>query len=261
LFIATVLAGCGTLGNRLNQRDLPPGAPEVTAVLEDLAENDTLLNTLDARGRFIVESPDLREGKLSCAAHIWYRRPTDLNVIGTHQLTGLQVFKLTCLGSEFLLQLPTEKKCYYFLNDMPVEDTQFSVSPSDVAKEMFLAESWAEIKPNQLTIEAYDDSTGVLTIAVGSRRSPRRRIELSGPPWRVIKNTRLEKDAIVSETTMSEYYEKDGVRFPTEVDCWFPSRQSRMTFKVRDPKINPEFNNDPFVIDREAAKACSKSLN
>ena len=261
LVLALSLSGCKTLGNRVEQTQLPEGAPAVEDVLRDLAQNDALLQTLEARGRFIVISPNLGEGKMACNARIQYRRPTDLNIIGTHQL-GFLVFRMISVGEEFYLEFPTEDKCFYLVKGLRIESVQFSVSPSDVAKEMFLAESWADLNPREFHLESYDPATGIARATVGSRKNPRRRLELQGPPWRVLRSERLDRSGeVVSETTLSDYYEKDGIRFPTVVDCHFISEDSTMKFMVKDPTMNPDLAPEIFTIDPKVAIECSSTLN
>ncbi len=247
-----VAGGCARLGERVQQGALPEGAPEIKAILADLAANDAALKNFKAKGAFTLESPDFAAVKKFDDGFIAFRRPADLCVIGRKYL-GMAVFHLTCVGSKFLIEFPAtpEEKPYYKLEGEQFKDVPFSVSPSDIAREMFLPESWDELKSKEARLTAYDAAAQTATIEVGPKRSPRRRLVVTGPPWRVVKSERLGDDgATLAVTTKVDYRDVDGIMFPAKVDASFPSEQTRMTLDMR--KIWPNTQLDPALFDIKA---------
>lgn len=264
-----LLPACAGLGHRLERAAAPEGAPDIKKVLRDLAANDAAcgdagaaIRNFRAAGTFTLECPEVEGIQRFTSGMIAFRTPADLCVVGRVRL-GAIAFRLTCVGREFLVEFPTErdpeKRYYYQLQGEKFESVPFSVSPSDVAREMFLPESWSALKPKEVRITAYDarvqaacGDAEAATIEIGPTGHPRRRLVVvplahdSGTPQWVVARSELLDDAgrTIALTTKGDYREVDGFRFPSRIEVQFPGENARMTFEMRNIKINTNLVND-----------------
>ncbi len=250
LAICMVVGGCVRLGEEYQPRDLPPGAPTPEMILQDLAANDAAIHTFRATGTFTLKSPELTATQLLRESAIHFRTPTDLLVIGRKY--GKQVFRLTCVGPQFIIEFPTERQYYYRPEGERVEGVDDAVSPADIAREMFLPEVWSELDPRQARITAFDPERGAAAMEVlsgGLRRRPRRRLLLEGVPWIVRRSELLDRDGrIVAVTRKDAYHEQGGVRFPTQVESVFPGQDALMRFDMRELFLNTPIDDAQFDI-------------
>ena len=248
-------AGCANLGQRIERGTSPLGdPPDVETILRDLAANDAAVQNFKATGAFTLESPEFEAVKVFKLGRIFFRRPDELCVEG-RKYGGSTVFRLTCVGSQFLIEFPASRDDpYYQLEGEQFDSVPFSVSPSDIAREMFFPEAWADIKPRKVRVTHQpDDGSVVLEIP---RRSYRRRLVVVGPPWDVVRSERLDKPGrVVAVTSKRDYRIEDGVRFPAYIDVHFPGEQTRMTFTIRRVFVNTELDDADFDIEARAREA------
>lgn len=254
------VTGCATLGQRQERALHLAGAPTKDEVIADLTRSDRILHSFEARGEFILISPQVDDGNpRRFQGRIAFRKPTDVSVIGRHRISGTLIFRLRCIGKEYFVEFPTENECYYQLDGEQVEGIPFSVSPSDIAREMFLAESWASLRKREVHLVEFDNISGAAVVTIGDVEHPRRRLEivkLALGGWVVAKNELLSGDETIAITTSSEYFSKDGVNFPTRVEARFPKENTELRFHVSDPRVNIELPDSLFHIDRQAAIKC-----
>lgn len=258
--LALCAAGCAGLGERVGQIQLPEGAPTAEAALRDLAANDALIQSFRAAGTFVLESPEF-DGVRRFRGSIRFRRPEDLYVQGNHRLTNVPVFKLACVGPEFLMEFPgSQDQSFYQVEGETFEDVPFSVSPSDIAREMFFPENWSALKKREARVTAYDPGRAVATMSIGSGERPRRVVEIirvneANPRWVIRKNARLTDEGdVLAITTSGEFTDVDGALFPTSVDALFPTEETRMTFTMRNVRLNVEVPEETFDIRARAAE-------
>lgn len=250
--------GCAHLGQPLARTELPADAPEVGEILANLAANDAALRTFRATGTFTLVSPERPGIDRFRHSKILFRRPADLHVLGRGPLLAT-VFRLTCVGREFLIEFPTDKQWYYNLEGEQFGGVDFSVSPSDVAREMFLPEAWEQLKPRQVRMTAYKPDEETVTLEVLERGFPRRwvrrRLTLTGLPWVVVRSERLDRrGGVIAVVTKDAYQVKDGILFPAKVDAKFPCEQTRMTFDMRNIRLNAELDDPTFNIESIKAR-------
>lgn len=247
-----VSAGCARLGERVQFAPSAPGAPRPADILAALAENDHAIQSFRAAGSFKLESPDFEAVKVFKDGAIAFRRPADLSVRGRNAL-GMEIFRLTSVGSEFLIDFPASRdKPYYRVEGEQFASVPFSVSPSDIAREMFLPENWDELKKREVRLLDYDPQTTTAILEIGPRNAPRRRVTVMGPPWVVVKNERIEAGQVVAVTAKDDYRDAGGVRFPAFIDAWFPGEKTRLTFEMRKISPNAEIDNSLFDIKARA---------
>lgn len=236
LALGPMLTGCAHLGQRIEQVQVPEGAPSVEAILGGLAENEAHIDHFWAKGRFVLKTPELDAVYSLPQSSISFRRPADLFVEGRKYTAP--VLRLTCSDEEFLIELPTEKQYLHRTRGEALPGVSFSVTPLDVAQEMFLPEGWDKLAPNRVRIEQFDakENTAVLVVlSKGLRKQPIRRLWVQGVPWVVTRNERLDpkSGACVAETTKSDYRVEDGVRFPAVIESKFPEQNAEMRLELR----------------------------
>ncbi|NLV42242.1 MAG: hypothetical protein GXY15_13600 [Candidatus Hydrogenedentes bacterium] len=243
------LAGCARLGEPLNHELLPPDAPTVGDILASLAENEAGIASFRATGTVVLQSPELESTQISRESTILYRNPLDLHVIGRKY--GTRFVELTCSGEAFLIQFPTERQFYY----RPAGERFQTVSTSEMAREMFQPEAWGHVSPARVRVLAYDAAAQTVDLVILDRRggAPRRWLRLQGSPWVVLENHLLDPDGReLAVTVKSEYYVKDGIRFPGRVESAFPGENARMSFALRKMDLNPPVEGQLFDLKRQA---------
>lgn len=250
ILASLALAGCAGLGERLTSSPSPSDAPALAEILADLIENDNAIQNFRASGTFTLQIPELDGIRKFHQGSIAFRRPADLHARARHRVTGIVLFELTCVGKEYLLEFPTQPDEYFYESDgIQFTSVPTRVSPSEIAREMFLPESWAELRPKEIRMTAYDAESHIATLEIGKVRNPRRRILVKGVPWRIYQNTLFdEAGAVRAKTTLEDYHEIDGLRFPAKVDAVFPGEEARMTFQMRNIRPNAEIKESRFDI-------------
>lgn len=255
-FVCLLAAGCAHVAPRLAPVSLPPGAPTVQQVLADLAAADSAINSFTASGAFTMESPEFNATKYFKDGVIVYRRPADLSVVA-RKLLGATVMRLTCVSDEFLIEFPaTNDKPYYRLAGERYRNVPFSVSPSAIAREMFFPEPWTQLAPDEVRLTAYDAATQTATLEIGPARTPRRRVTVTGAPWSVTRNERLDDHGRpIAISTREDYRELGGTRFPYRIDAQFPTERTRMNFEMRQVTLNQPVDDALFDIKSRAREA------
>lgn len=246
---ALALAGCARLGEPLNHELLPPDAPTVGDILASLGANEAGIAAFRATGTVVLQSPELESTQISRESTILYRNPLDLHVIGRKY--GTRFVELTCSGEAFLIQFPTERQFYY----RPAGERLQTVSSSEMAREMFQPETWGQVSPERVRVLAYDAAAQTVDMVILDRRggAPRRWLRLQGSPWVVLENRLLDPDGReLAVTVKSEYYVKDGIRFPGRVESAFPGEGARMSFALRKMDLNPPVEGQVFDLKRQA---------
>ena len=247
LAVMLAVAGCARLGERLEQQQLPPGAPDVRTILDSLAKNEEAMKGFRATGTVILQSPELESTQISRESSIVYRQPLDLYVVGRKY--GTRFVELTCSGPAFLIQFPTERQFYF----RPEGENFATVSSADMAKEMFQPESWKNIATKRVRMLSYDASSStasLLILSEGRAGRPRRQVVVQGLPWVVLENHLFDSSGReIAVTTKGDYYERDGVRFPKRVESVFPEEQARMSFTMRKIELNPTVDAKLFDVE------------
>ena len=144
------------------------------------------------------------------------------------------------------------------MNGTDFENVAFSVSPSDIVREMFLPEDWVKIKKRSVQLIAYNASENKVTLELRQRWRLHRTLELQqvnpeNPRWVIIRHLRYDAaghDLAITE--LSKYNEIDGVLFPEDVDAYFPTEETRMTFKLKDIRLNSDVSESTFDIEARA---------
>ncbi len=257
--LTALAAGCAGLGESVGRTGTAAGAPSVDRLLADLSQNDARIQSFRSGGSFQIESPDL-EAIQRFRGFIVFRRPASLYVQGNHRITNIPIFKLACAGPEFVMEFPGSRdQSFYQTEAEQFDDVPFSVSPSDIAREMFLPEEWSALKRRDARVVGYDDATQTVSMTIGPANAPRRVVELirvdeADPRWVPHRVVRLREDGgVLAITTLDEYTNVDGALFPTKVDAHFPTESTRMTFSMSRVRLNLDVPDEYFQV-RERAR-------
>ncbi len=248
-----IVAACQRPGKELVRAPLPPGAPDAAVILADLAAHDAAVQSFRGPCSVTLESPDLAGKQVLHKSSVYFLRPDKLHVTGRKY--GSTVMRLTSVGGEFLIEFPSEKEYYYRFEGERVESVAFSVSPSDIAREMFFPEPWATLDGAQTRLSTYDAASQSARFEVfeADGRHIRRVVTVQGPPWVLVRNERLDHAGrAVSVTTLSDYRRFDGVYMPTTVEAVFPLDATSMTLSFREIRTNTPIEDAWFDIDARA---------
>lgn len=250
-----VLSGCAGKGERLSRTDLPADAPPIEAILHDLGSNEAAIESFRAAGSFTVESPKLTATQRFPIGHAKFQRPDRLYVQGQKRL-GPIIFKLLSVGDAYLMEIPARQQdSFYQLEGDRYADVPFSVSPADVAREMFLPERWLDLRRGEVRLNGFDEAAQTAMLEVGPADSPRREITVARfgeaePAWVVVRNVRFDDYGnVIARTALSEYREVDGIRFPSRIEADFPTEATRMIFELRNIRPNYEFTDADFDLE------------
>jgi hypothetical protein len=262
LLFAALVAGCAGTQERLQRAGRAGSAGSTVRtkdILSDLASNDEAIRNFRAAATFTLESPDLKAVQTFKSASIRFRRPSDLFVSGHHRVTNQALFKLWSVGHEFLLEFPLKKRdSYYSFEGARVESVPFPVSPSEIAREMFLPEDWAALPGREVHLVKRESDGVVIRIEIGPRSQPRRLLGVTlygteNPAWVIVRNERVnDLGQTIAVTTMGEYILLDGIRFPTRLETVFPIEETRMLLELRKPRVNTGIEDSIFDIEARA---------
>lgn len=249
-FVLVLVTGCAGLGERIETAEGPIRAPSLGRILDDLAGNDRRIQNFRASGAFTLVVPELDGVRKYRQGRIAFRRPADLHAAARHLVTGIPIFELTCTGSEYLLEFPARPREFFYETDgVQFASVPARVSPSDIAREMFLPETWNQLRRRDVRMAGYDPVTKRATLDIG-RPIVRRRVVVEGVPWRVVENVLYDETGSErARTTLSEYRQIDDIRFPAKVEAIFPAEGARMTFEMRNIRPNSEIDEDRFDIE------------
>jgi hypothetical protein len=256
IFILAATMGCARHRETLVGPGPIPIAPSASEVMSDLRQNDERLVNFRAAGTFTLESPKLDAVERFPSGMIAFRRPADWCVEGRIRFNVI-AFRLKCTGDEFLMEFPTRRDENRYLNRLEgdeFENVPFSVSPSDIAHELFMPIGAEAESVRRVRIDSYDSDTRTAVLSMRQRSESlgvelTRRVTVTGPPWILVKSELIGEDgATLAESSRAGYEVISGVRFPSFLEAWFPGERTRMTFELRNVRVNTELDDSLFRI-------------
>lgn len=250
-----LLAACKTTGRpQATVAPVPANAPPVlTEIIADLRANDDALKDFRAAATFTLTSPKLKSVQRFTNGSVAYRKPADLRVVGRNA-ANMTLFELKSRGPEFLIEFPPENDVddRYFCSSEAgdIANAPFPVAPADIAHEMFSPIDWSIVKPADVTLESVDDQTGEATLSVTMQNGFRRIIVVQGKPWRIVHNVLNDATgAPLSDTTMNDYQDVNGVRMPAHVVAEFPGESTHVEFALRNLRVNIGIPDSEFYFE------------
>lgn len=251
--VAVILAlicgiGCAGLGDPVDAPSEPEAAPELSAILAELAANDDQIQSFRAGGSTIIKSSQLEGVQRFRTGSVMFRRPSDLFVEGKKAI-GMVAFRMVSIGDQYLIEFPVLREYYGRIDGIEVEPVPFEVPPIEIAKEMFFPIDWGKVRPRRCEIVRFEREESRLLFRYREARRVVREITVQGPPWVVVRNDRIENGDLVASTTSSDHNTKEAIRFPTRVVATFPAYETTMEFRMRNIRHNAEIEDEYFTID------------
>lgn len=251
LLVLTLIAGCVHVGSPFRQYAIPPSAPPVDDILADLAANDGAIAGFRAAGAFIVETPEITKRRFQ--GRVVYQRPHDLSLRGNHPVLGTRIFEMECRGDAWVIDIPSENQRFAGHGAAEFDGVEgVSVTPFDIAREVFFQEDWEAVAPDQVEMLRYSPRTQSAVLVVTRPDGFRRRIEVAGAPWVVTRSSLYTPEGeLLSEVERGEYREVDGFRVASRVVSTFPLNNASFEFRLRSIEID----GDPYDPDLGRATA------
>ena len=218
--------------------------------MESLAANDARIETFRAGGQSIIQSSQLEAVQRFRTGRVLFQRPADLFVEGKVAV-GAVAMRMISTGDQYLIEFPVLREYYGKVDGVDVEPVPFDVPPIEIAREMFFPVDWREVNPRKCAAVEYDAAAQRLVFRFRESRRLDRLVTVTGPPWVVVQNDRIERGQVVASTVSSEHNVKDGIRFPTRVVATFPEYDTTMEFRMRNIRYNEPIEERYFTIDDE----------
>ena len=228
----------------------PPTVPvfeegDVERAIAALATRQNSLQNFKARVKFTVESPDL-ERRQGFRGKIAVEMPDKLRLVSSGAF-GRKLFDLISVGKSFLLYFPSERKVFFEKEGLEVESLPFSVSPSDIARELFLPEDWGLIDLDDVRLVTANGKLMPLDIYSGDRL--KRQVWIRQPDWLLVRDELYGEDgALRAVTVLERYRQVRGIWLPTYLEAHYPMRQTRMVMRLSDIEVNTRLNPRLFVF-------------
>lgn len=232
-----LLSGCVHLGQQLHREPLPAGAPDLKEILQDLKANEAKIQSFEARGRFLLKLPDQAAIYSLRNSQIVFQQPAHLFVDGRKY--GTVAVRLWSDNDSFLLVFPKDKTYYYRVME---DEEALALSPVQVARELFLASPWEQVRKRDMAVTAFESESQTATVEIRSSTRPKyiqRRLIVQGRPWVIKESQLLTADGeIVATTRRNNYRKVENVHFPAKLETVFADEQAMLKFDMTQNKLN-----------------------
>ncbi len=218
---------------------------DVERAVETLAERQNSLQNFKARVSFSIESPDL-ERRQRFRGNLAVEMPDKLRLVSSGAF-GRKLFDLISVDKSFLLHFPSERKVFFEQEGMKVESLPFSVSPSDIARELFLPEDWGQIDLDNVQLIAPGGRR--TTIAVYHEEKLKRKLWLERPRWLLVRDELYAEDGgLRAVTVLGRYRRIQEMWLPTYLEAHYPTQETRMAMNLGSVRANTDLHPRMFVF-------------
>lgn len=243
IILLTLSAGCTRFrrqpaGDSFLTRD----GTIIREFIDHVVARESGVRNMQARTRFSLDSPDLKR-RVTLRGFVAFATPDKLRVQG-HAVFGIDAFDLISVGPSFYLHIPSEDKTFYQHDGVPLEGVPFSVSPVDVAREMFGPFTATPLRSRDLRLLGVSDELAVLECVSGTTRH----IVTVDTQWRVLKRVRYDGDRITCTAVMDNYDDVDGTLFPHRIELEYPARKTSVVMDLSRVQINGKLNPALFEL-------------
>jgi len=214
----------------------------VHGFIENVARREASVDCIQARTKFTLDSPDLAR-RVSIRGFVAFAHPDKLRVQG-HAALGIDAFDLISIGKTFVLDIPSEEKVFYAVDGMDIESVPFTVSPGDIARELFRPIDWEAVDADDLRVARKSPEEAVFEyrldglthrIAVDSR-------------WLVTRRDRYDDGQLTCTALLSNYTNVAGTPFARRVELLYPPEQTRLEMRLSRIRLNRELSADMFRL-------------
>ncbi len=218
---------------------------DVERAVETLAARQTNLENFKARVTFTIDSPDL-EKRQKLRGNVAVEMPDRLRLVSTGAL-GRKVFDLISVGKSFLLHFPSEQKVFFEKEGLAVESLPFSVSPSDIVRELFGPEDWSNV--NLENVRVLSPGGRRLVIALYSGGMLKRKLWIERPQWLLVRDELYAENGTLRAVTVLERYRRiQETWIPTRLEAHYPLHETYMVMNLARIEVNTELNPRLFVF-------------
>lgn len=249
-----LILGCSNLYVRPTV--IPPFREgDVERAVETLADRQSGLRNVKARVKFSIESPDLQR-RQRFRGNLAVEMPDKLRLVSSGAF-GRTLFDLVSVEKSFLLYFPSERKVFFEKEGMAVESLPFSVSPSDITRELFLPEDWGRI--DLANLELISPGGRRTTIAVNSEGRLKRKLWLERPRWLLVRDELYAEDGTLrAVTVLGRYRRIQEIWLPTYLEAHYPMRETRMVINIGNVKVNTELHPRMFVFPEKLLRMAQR---
>ena len=218
---------------------------DVEGAVQTLAARQISLQNFKARVKFTLESPDL-EKRQKFRGNLAVEMPDQLRLVSSGAF-GRKLFDLVSVGKSFLLYFPSEQKVFFEKEGVEVESLPFSVSPSDIARELFLPEDWDRINMDDVRLISPGGKRMAIAIYSGGRL--KRKLWIERPQWLLVRDELYAEDGTLrAVTVLGRYRQVQEMWVPTYLEAHYPLHDTRMVMNLGKIKVNSHLNPRLFVF-------------
>jgi outer membrane lipoprotein-sorting protein len=220
---------------------------DVEQAINALGTRQDALKNFKARVKFTIESPDLKRSQ-RFSGNIAVEMPDKLRLVSTGPF-GRKLFDLISVEKSFLLHLPSEQKVFFEKEGVEVESLPFSVSPSDIARELFVPEDWGSTDLDDVRLMSQRGRRMSLEMCPDGRVE--RELLVQPPKWLLVRNELYAEDgALRAVTVLGRYRQLEGIWLPTHLEAHYPLRDTRLVMRISKVEVNTQLNPKLFVFPK-----------
>jgi len=240
--VALALAGCTRFRPTATAR--LPGSDRalVHGFIEHVVKRESGLSSVQARTKFTLDSPDL-DRRVTFRGFVAFAAPDKLRVQGYSAL-GIDVFDLVSAGRSFMLRIPSQEKVFFEREGFTVSAVPFTVSPADIALELFRPIEWTEVGPDDVRVARKGADTAVFECTAGEVE----RAVTVDARWRVTRRERYDTGRLTSTTVLGDYTEVDGIPFPGRIEVIYPAERTYLDMHLSRIRLNGPMDPELFRV-------------
>jgi hypothetical protein len=265
LVLILPMAGCVHTRQGAPEATLPPGAPEVDAILQSLQAPDRHFANLASNGEIRMRLPGEAGIQRFTQGRVHFTAPAQFFAQGRKGA----VVRIYCEGGRFLLELPSEKTFYHGAEGDHFEDIALDIAPSQIFRELFLIGLLDGIPAERVVLESFEAGTGQAVLAIhgeGRRKKVERRLVVAQLPegWCVLESQIFDdQESLIGRTTCEAYQRLGGVVLPTRSTVTFPACEAEMSFYMSPPSVKVNQATPPAMesIDTKRAELLAAGFN
>jgi len=217
----------------------------VRGLIDNVARRESGIQRLQARTRFTLDSPDL-EGQVTMRGLTAFAAPDKLRVQGYGAL-GIDAFDLLCVGSSFVLHIPSQNRTFFEYEGLAVDAVPFAVSPADIAVELFCPIDWSAVEPTDIRVVLKDADVAVFECTSGDVK----RIIAVDVRWHVLRRERYDSGRLTCTTVLGSYTDIEGTPFPRRIGLLYPAERTYLDMQLSRIRLNPNLNPELFRFPEE----------
>ncbi len=214
----------------------------VKGFIQNVVKREAGVRRLQARTKFTLDSPDL-DRRVSMRGFVAFAAPDKLRVQG-HGALGTDAFDLISVGRSFVLHIPSENKTFFECEGVAVDSVPFTVSPADIAMELFRPIDWGAIDDYKIRVVRKDARSAVFEFGGDDVT----RIITIDARWHVTRRERYDAGRLTCTTTLSDHTDIAGIPFPGRIEVLYPAERTYLDMRLSGVRLNGELNPELFQL-------------